>query len=129
MKMKRKPVLGVRRADDPRLPEKALERTNAYRYRAHENSSKCTENDNDNDNDSDTEKHNYYNNNNNYNNNNHDNHNGGNDDENNVVPLEIDTHFQMYGKHMWDVQYGERCPLCNKRIDEYGFCACGSGGE
>jgi hypothetical protein len=124
MKMKRKPVLGVRRADDPRLPEKALERTNAYRYRAHENSSKCTENDNDNDNDSDTEKHNYYN-----NNNNHDNHNGGNDDENNVVPLEIDTHFQMYGKHMWDVQYGERCPLCNKRIDEYGFCACGSGGE
>jgi hypothetical protein len=125
MKMKRKPVLGVRRADDPKLPEKALERTNTYRYRAHENSSKCTENDNDSD--SDIEKRNYYNNNNN--NNNHDKHNGGNDDENNVVPLEIDTHFQMYGKHMWEVQYGERCPLCNKRIDEYGFCACGSGGE
>ena len=125
MKMKRKPVLGVRRADDPRLPEKALQGTNTDRYRAHENSSKCTENDNDND--SDIEKRNYYNNNNN--NNNHDNHNGGNDDENNVVPLEIDTHFQMYGKHMWEVQYGERCPLCNKRIDEYGFCACGSGGE
>jgi len=118
MKMKRKPVSGVRRADDPRLPEKALERTNTDRYRAHENSSKCIGNDNDNDNDS--EKRNYYN-----NNNNHDNNTGGNDD----VPLEIDTHFQMYGKHMWDVQYGERCPLCNKRIDEYGFCACGSGGE
>jgi hypothetical protein len=46
-----------------------------------------------------------------------------------VVPIEIDTHFQMYGKHVWEVEYGERCPLCNKRIDEYGFCACGSGGQ
>jgi hypothetical protein len=45
------------------------------------------------------------------------------------VPIEIDTHFQMYGKHVWEVEYGERCPLCNKRIDEYGFCACGSGGQ
>lgn len=122
MKMKRKPVLGVRRANDPKIPENALERTNTDRYRAHENRSKCIRNDNDNDNDTHIEKRNYYN------NNNHDNHNSGNDDENNVVPLEIDTHFQMYGKHMWDVQYGERCPLCNKRIDEYGFCACGSAG-
>ena len=47
----------------------------------------------------------------------------------NVVPIEIDTHFQMYGKHVWEVEYGERCPLCNKTIDEYGFCACGSGGQ
>ena len=120
MKIKRKPVLGVRRADDPKLPEKALERTNTDRYSAHENSSKCIANDND----YEIEKRNYHN-----NNNNNNNHNGSNDDENNIVPLEIDTHFQMYGKHMWDVQYGERCPLCNKRIDEYGFCACGSGGE
>jgi hypothetical protein len=44
------------------------------------------------------------------------------------IPLEIDTHFQLYGKHAWEVQYGERCPLCNQRIDEYGFCACGSHG-
>ena len=42
------------------------------------------------------------------------------------VPKEIDTHLQMYGKHAWEVQYGEYCPLCQKRIDEYGFCACGS---
>ena len=43
------------------------------------------------------------------------------------VPLEIDTHYQMYGKHAWEVEYGnERCPTCNKRIDEFGFCACGS---
>jgi len=32
------------------------------------------------------------------------------------VPPEIDTHFQMYGKHAWEVEYGERCPACNKRI-------------
>jgi hypothetical protein len=42
------------------------------------------------------------------------------------VPLEIDTHYELYGKHAWEVQYGERCPNCNKRIDEFGFCACGA---
>src|SRR5215510_2902119 len=42
------------------------------------------------------------------------------------VPQEIDVHYQMYGKHAWEVEYGERCPTCNKRIDEFGFCACGS---
>jgi hypothetical protein len=41
------------------------------------------------------------------------------------VPPEIDTHYQMYGKHAWE-EYGERCPTCDKRIDEFGFCACGS---
>ena len=47
-------------------------------------------------------------------------------DENQGVTMEIDTHYQMYGKHAWEVEYGERCPTCNKRIDEFGFCACGS---
>jgi hypothetical protein len=47
----------------------------------------------------------------------------------NTIPEEIDTHFQMYGKHAWEVEYGEKCPICNKRIDEYGFCACGSQGD
>jgi hypothetical protein len=42
------------------------------------------------------------------------------------VPLEIDIHYQMYGKHAWEVEYGEQCLTCNKRIDEFGFCACGS---
>ncbi|HEY6756069.1 MAG TPA: hypothetical protein VI037_01640 [Nitrososphaera sp.] len=41
------------------------------------------------------------------------------------IPLEIDTHYKLYGKHAWEVQYGERCPSCSKRIDEFGFCACG----
>ena len=39
------------------------------------------------------------------------------------TPLEIDTHFQLYGKHAWEVQYGERCAICNTRIDEFGFCS------
>ena len=43
-----------------------------------------------------------------------------------IVPREIDTHFQKYGKHAWEVEYGERCTTCNKRIDEFGFCACGA---
>jgi hypothetical protein len=42
------------------------------------------------------------------------------------VPLEIDTHYQAYGKHAWEVEYSGRCPICDKRIDEFGFCACGS---
>jgi hypothetical protein len=46
-----------------------------------------------------------------------------------IVPHEIDTHFQLYGKHAWEVEYGERCSVCNRKIDEYGFCACGSQGE
>ena len=50
-------------------------------------------------------------------------------DNDNTIPEEIDTHFQMYGKHAWEVEYGEKCPICNKRIDEYGFCACGSQGD
>ena len=41
-----------------------------------------------------------------------------------VVPLEIDTHFKLFGKHMWEVNYEEKCPLCEKKIDEFGYCAC-----
>jgi hypothetical protein len=52
-----------------------------------------------------------------------------NHDETNMIPEEIDTHFQMYGKHAWEVEYGERCPICDKKIDEYGFCACGGKGD
>ena len=41
-----------------------------------------------------------------------------------IVPLEIETHFQLYGKHMWEVIYEDECPVCEKRIDEFGYCAC-----
>jgi len=46
-----------------------------------------------------------------------------------IIPSEIDTHFQMYGKHAWEVEYGDRCPICERRIDEFGYCACGGQGE
>jgi hypothetical protein len=42
------------------------------------------------------------------------------------IPVEIDIHYQLYGKHAWEVKYSGRCAICNKRIDEFGFCACGS---
>jgi hypothetical protein len=37
------------------------------------------------------------------------------------VHIERDTHYQVYGKHAWEVEYGERCPICDKRIDEFDF--------
>lgn len=46
------------------------------------------------------------------------------DDSNSIVPIEIDTHFKLFGKHMWEVNYYDHCPLCEKKIDEFGYCAC-----
>ena len=45
------------------------------------------------------------------------------------IPLEINDHLKLYGKEPWEVEYGEKCPICNVRIDEYGFCSCGSSGD
>lgn len=45
------------------------------------------------------------------------------------IPIEINDHFKLFGKEMWEVEYGESCHICNSRIDEYGFCSCGSAGE
>lgn len=113
MKIRNKRIRNLRRTDGPKLTEKPSERTNRAPYRAEDKSSKFL-GANDNRNKSkfcDTSNTNNA------------------IDDNNIVPLEIDTHFQMYGKHAWEVEYGEKCPLCNKRIDEYGLCACGTGGE
>jgi hypothetical protein len=43
-------------------------------------------------------------------------------------PEEDDDHFRLFGKRAWEVEYGEKCSTCGKRIDEFGFCACGSAG-
>ena len=45
------------------------------------------------------------------------------------IPKEIDDHFKLFGKEPLEVEYGEKCPVCNVRIDEYGFCSCGSSGD
>ena len=50
-------------------------------------------------------------------------------DEERVIPEEIDDHFKMYGKEPWEIEYTNKCSLCGSRIDEYGFCSCGSCGE
>ncbi len=52
----------------------------------------------------------------------------GGEEEERVVPLEIDDHFRLFGKEPWEVEYGEKCPECQSRIDEYGLCSCGSNG-
>jgi hypothetical protein len=48
------------------------------------------------------------------------------DNQSSPVPKEIDTHYQLYGKHSWEVKYYEKCEICNSPFDEFGFCACGS---
>lgn len=45
------------------------------------------------------------------------------------IPEEIDDHYRMFGKEPWEVDYKEKCALCDAWIDEYGLCACDSGGE
>ncbi len=51
-----------------------------------------------------------------------------NDDE---IPEDINVHKQIWGKDADQVIYGEvekkedeeqRCPICNSRIDEFGYC-------
>jgi hypothetical protein len=51
------------------------------------------------------------------------------------IPEEINVHKQIWGKNAEEVIYGGgkeedqdeeyRCPICNSRIDEFGYCACG----
>lgn len=50
-------------------------------------------------------------------------------EEERVIPLEIDDHYRLFGKEPWEVEYGEKCPECQSRIDEYGLCSCGSNGD
>jgi hypothetical protein len=51
------------------------------------------------------------------------------DDE---IPEDINVHKQIWGKDANQVTYGKktddddgRCPICNSRIDEFGYCGCG----
>ena len=53
------------------------------------------------------------------------------------IPEEINVHKQNWGKNAQEVIYGSggnenqggedenRCAICNSRIDEFGYCACG----
>ena len=55
------------------------------------------------------------------------------------TPDDINIHKKIWGKNADEVVYGgkdgqqwgkdkyeqERCPFCDSRIDEFGYCACG----
>jgi hypothetical protein len=55
------------------------------------------------------------------------------------IPEDINIHKKIWGKNADQVVYGgvgskggendhyeeERCPFCDTRIDEFGYCACG----
>jgi hypothetical protein len=47
------------------------------------------------------------------------------------VPREIDVHLQIFGKEPWEVRYDlyGSCDVCNSRIDEFGYCACGGAAD
>ena len=46
-----------------------------------------------------------------------------------TVPKEINVHYDLFGKEPWEVDYGEKCMICESRIDEFGNCACDAGGD
>jgi len=47
------------------------------------------------------------------------------------VPQEINIHLERFGKESWDVNYClyGYCQVCNTRIDEFGYCACGGAAD
>ena len=46
-----------------------------------------------------------------------------------IVPKEIDDHFKLFGKEPWEIEYNEKCPICETRIDEFESCGCDAGGN
>jgi hypothetical protein len=48
-----------------------------------------------------------------------------------IIPEEINTHFQIFGKESWEMDYDlfGSCQFCNSRIDELGYCACGGSAD
>lgn len=44
--------------------------------------------------------------------------------------MELEDEFGQLAVRNMEVKYfDEYCVLCGSRIDEFGFCACGSGGD
>jgi len=50
-------------------------------------------------------------------------------EEKQEIPEEIDEHLKLFGKEPWEIEYGDKCPLCNSRFDEFEVCACDSKGD
>ena len=43
--------------------------------------------------------------------------------EKEIPEVQINDHLKLFGKESWEVDYGEKCPLCNVRIDAGMICA------
>jgi hypothetical protein len=43
------------------------------------------------------------------------------------IPEELNVHRENFGKDPSEVDYDGigPCPICNSRIDEFNYCACG----
>ncbi len=50
---------------------------------------------------------------------------------NDPIPKEIDQHFETFGKEPWEVDYESYgyCSICNSRVDEFNYCACGGAAD
>jgi hypothetical protein len=48
-----------------------------------------------------------------------------------IIPFEINSHLERFGKESWEVDYNlfGYCDVCNSRIDEFGYCACGGAAD
>jgi hypothetical protein len=48
-----------------------------------------------------------------------------------LIPDEINTHLQIFGKDSWEMNYSlfGNCQFCNCRISELDYCACGGSAE
>lgn len=47
------------------------------------------------------------------------------------IPFEINSHLEIFGKESWEIDYNlfGYCEMCNSRIDEFGYCACGGAAD
>lgn len=46
-----------------------------------------------------------------------------------IIPIEINTHFHLFKKQIWEMSWVYKCDICNSTVDELGFCGCGAGTE
>ena len=48
-----------------------------------------------------------------------------------LIPREMDDHLLPFGKTARDVDYNlyGYCSICNSRVDEFDYCACGGAAD
>ena len=43
-------------------------------------------------------------------------------EEKQEIPEEIDDHLKLFGKEPWEIEYGDKCPLCKFPIVGINEC-------